>query len=98
MVTGDGRYAYVANTGSGEISSYRVRDNCTLSLLDETASNTSGTSLPIDMARSSDSQYLYAHLAGGRAVAVFRIQADGKLARLQTIGGLSRGAQGIAGR
>lgn len=98
IVTGDGRYAYVANTGSGEISSYRVRDNGTLSLLDATASNTSDTSLPIDMARSSDSQYLYAHLAGGRAVAVFRIQADGKLTRLQTIGGLPRGAQGIAGR
>jgi hypothetical protein len=38
------------------------------------------------MARSSDSQYLYAHLAGTRAVAVFRIQTDGKLTRLQTIG------------
>jgi len=41
---------------------------------------------------------MYAHLAGGRAVAVFRIQADGKLTRLQVIGGLPRGAQGIAAR
>ena len=98
VVTGDGQYAYVANTGSGEISSYRVRDNGTLSLLDATASNMSDASLPIDMARSSDSHFLYAHLAGGRAVAVFRIQTDGRLTRLQTIGALPRGAQGIAAR
>jgi len=97
-VTGDGRYAYVSNTGSGQISLYRVRDNGTLALLDAKASNTSDTSLPIDMSRSSDSQYLYAHLAGTRSVAVFRIQTDGKLTGLQTIGGLPKGAQGIAAR
>ncbi len=98
VVTGDGRYAYTSNTGSGQVSSYRVRDNGTLALLDATASDTSDTSLPIDMARSSDSRYLYVHLAGTRAVAVFRVQTNGALTRLQTIGGLPRGAQGIAAR
>ena len=98
VVTGDGRYAYTSNTGSGQVSSYRVRDDGRLVLIDATASDTSGTSLPIDMARSSDSRYLYAHLAGTRAVAVFRIQENGALTRLQTIGGLPRGAQGIAAR
>jgi 6-phosphogluconolactonase len=98
VVTGDGKFAYVSNTGSGEVSSYRVRDNGALALLDATASNTSDTSLPIDMARSSGSTYLYVHLAGTRAVAVFRIQTDGRLTRLQTIGGLPKGAQGIAAR
>ena len=98
VVTGNGRYAYTSNTGSGQVSSYRVRDDGTLALLDATASNTSDTSLPIDMSRSSDSRYLYVHLAGQRAVAVFRIQANGALTRLQTIGGLPRGAQGIAAR
>jgi 6-phosphogluconolactonase len=98
VVTGDGRYAYTSNTGSGQVSSYRVRDDGSLRLLDATASDTSDTSLPIDMARSSDSRYLYAHLAGKRAVSVFRIQDNGALTRLQTIGGLPRGAQGIAAR
>ena len=98
VVTGNGRYAYTSNTGSGQVSSYRVRDDGALALLDATASDTSDTSLPIDMSRSSDSRYLYVHLAGQRAVAVFRIQANGSLTRLQTIGGLPRGAQGIAAR
>lgn len=98
VVTGDGRYAYTSNTGSGQVSSYQVRDDGSLVLLDATASNTSDPSLPIDMARSSDSHYLYVHLAGKRAVAVFRIATNGALTRLQTIGGLPRGAQGIAAR
>ena len=98
VVTGNGSYAYTSNTGSGQVSSYRVRDDGTLRLLDATASDTSDTSLPIDMARSSDSRYLYVHLAGKRTVAVFRIQDNGALTRLQTISGLSRGAQGIAAR
>jgi 6-phosphogluconolactonase len=98
VVTGNGRYAYTSNTGSGQVSSYRVRDDGSLRLLDATASDTSDTSLPIDMARSSDSRYLYVHLAGKRAVAVFRIQDTGALTRLQTIGGLPRGAQGIDAR
>jgi 6-phosphogluconolactonase len=98
VVTGNGRYAYTSNTGSGQVSSYRVRDDGTLRLLDATASDTSDSSLPIDMARSSDSRYLYVHLAGTRAVAVFRIQDTGALTRLQTIGELPRGAQGIAAR
>jgi 6-phosphogluconolactonase len=98
VVTGDRRFVYTSNAGSGEVSSYRLRNDGSISLLDSTASNTSDTSGPIDMALSNDSRYLFVHQAGRRAIAVFRIESDGRLTRLAGPTGLPFGAQGIAAR
>lgn len=73
-LTKDGRYAYVANTGSGTISSYRVgRDS--LTLLESVAGIIGGS--PIDLALSRDSEFLYA--LNGTAIAGFRVNSDGSL-------------------
>jgi 6-phosphogluconolactonase len=96
VVTGDARYAYTTNTGSGEVSSYRVMPDGSLSLLDSTASNTGDLSFPIDMALSRDSRFLYVHQRGPRAIGIFRIRNNGTLDRQTGVGGLPFAAQGIA--
>jgi 6-phosphogluconolactonase len=95
-VTVDKRFVYTTNTGSGQVSSYRLRNDGRIALLDATASDTSATSLPIDMALSRDGRNLYVHQAGRQAIAVFKIENNGSLTRRAGIRGLPFAAQGIA--
>jgi 6-phosphogluconolactonase len=96
VVTADARHAFVSNTGSGEVSSFRLRADGRLARLDVTASDTNPLSLPIDMALSGDSRYLYVHLAGRQAIAAFRVGTDGSLSRFANYSNLPFAAQGIA--
>src|SRR5215207_6701487 len=98
VITNGGRYAYVSNTGSGTISSYRIGDTGALTLLEAVAANTGAGSAPIDMALNNSSRYLYVHAAGLQAVAAFRVGTDGSLTPIEVEGGLPFGAQGIAAR
>jgi 6-phosphogluconolactonase len=98
VITNSGRYAYVSNTGSGTISSYRVGANGALTLLNPVAANTGAGSAPIDMALNNSSRYLYVHAAGLQAVAAFSVEPDGSLTPIEVEGGLPFGAQGIAAR
>ncbi len=98
VITNSGRYAYVSNTGSGTISSYRLGDNGALTLLDAVAASTGAGSSPIDMALNNSSHYLYVLAAGLQAVAAFRVESDGGLTPIEVEGGLPFGAQGIAAR
>src|SRR5215208_1148102 len=98
VITNSGRYAYVSNTGSGTISSYRVGDNGALTLLEAVAASTGPNSFPIDMALNNSSRYLYVLAAGLQSVAAFRVETDGGLSPVEVVGGLPFGAQGIAAR
>jgi len=98
VITNSGRYAYVSNTGSGTISSYRIGDNGALTLLEAVAANTGPNSFPIDMALNNSSRYLYVLAAGLQSVAAFRVGTDGSLTPIEVEGGLPFGAQGIAAR
>jgi 6-phosphogluconolactonase (cycloisomerase 2 family) len=95
-VTPNRRYVYVSNTESGQVSSYRLRPDGSIELLESTASNTPAASSPIDLAVSRDGQNLYVHQAGRQAIAVFGIEADGQLTRRRPITDLPSGAQGLA--
>ncbi len=96
--TDDGKFAFVTNAMSADISSYRVEPDGTLVLLESIAA----TVRPIaaDMALSGDSRYLYARSASDGTISVFRVENDGALTRLQDIGGLppGGGAIGIAAK
>jgi 6-phosphogluconolactonase (cycloisomerase 2 family) len=97
VITNSGRFAYVSNTGSGSVSSYRIGAGSTLTLLDSTAGVTGDGSSPIDMALDRSSRFLYVHAAGLQSVAAFRVSPrDGSLTPIGTFGGLPLGAQGIA--
>lgn len=98
VITNSGRYVYTSNTGGGSVSSYQLISNGALSLLESVAANTGAMSAPIDMALNNGSRYLYVHAAGLQTVEAFRVEPDGSLTPIGSVGGLPFGAQGIAAR
>ncbi len=99
VVTKNGRFAYTTNTGTSNISGYRIVHNGGLILFHDggnTVSTGSGSS-PIDMAVSSNSRYLYALSHGTNTIGVFRIDnGHGRLHPVQTVGGLESSSAGLA--
>ena len=100
VITNDGKFAFVSNTGSGTISSYRIgADNGSLTLLNPVAVTTGMGSAPIDMTLSVNSRFLFVLLGGTQSVASFRIGGGNEsLTPVDTAGGLPFGAQGIAAK
>jgi 6-phosphogluconolactonase (cycloisomerase 2 family) len=99
VITKNGKFVFISNTGSGTISSYSVSaGNGSLTLLDATAANTGMGSAPIDITLSVNSRILFVLLGGTRSVASYRIENNGALTQIDNVGGLPLGAQGIAAK
>jgi 6-phosphogluconolactonase (cycloisomerase 2 family) len=100
VVTPNGRFAYVTNTGSGSISGYAIDFDGTIELLDEDGRTalTGDGSAPIDMAITDSGRFLYSLNSGTNTIGAFRIRSDGSLMRLPFTGGLPPGANGLAAR
>lgn len=100
VITKNGRFAYTTNTGTANISGYRIRHNGSIILFNDggnTASTGEGSS-PIDMALNNNSKYLYALGSETHSISVFRIHNyNGSLTQVQTITGLPDNAAGLAG-
>ena len=81
VVTGNGRYAYTTNTGSGSVSGYDIGRDGSLTLLDADGrtGDTGAGSSPIDASLSRNSQYLYVLNAGTDTISAFAINQDGSL-------------------
>ena len=98
VVTGNGRFAYTSNTGSGSISGYRVSHDGELTLLDPDG----GTGLtgpgPIDLALTWNSRYLYSLNSGDGTISGFRVKVNGGLAPIGGADGLPLAANGLAAR
>jgi 6-phosphogluconolactonase (cycloisomerase 2 family) len=94
VATGDGRYAYTANAGSGTISSLRVSMDGTIRLKDAKAAV---VGQPFDLALSKNSKFLYVREGNG-TVSGFSVNTDGSLTPAGTVSGIPAGAQGIAAR
>lgn len=86
-MTHDGRFLFAANTASGTLSSFRVFPNGEMSLVGVTpiphGSLPPGLTGPVDMAVTSDDQFLYVPTLVVASVAGFRIQADGQLTPIE---------------
>jgi len=97
VVTGNGRFGYVTNAGTGNISGFFIDRSGAAALLDAdgVAGVTGGN--PTDVALSQDSRYLYARVAALDRIAVFRIGADGALTALPSLDGTPAGLAGLAG-
>jgi 6-phosphogluconolactonase len=93
-LTRNGRIGFVSNTGSSTISSYRVNDDGSLSLVKPVAARIKGGA-PIDSALSRDSEFLYViDSALGR---IFSYEVNGAGLKLrERITGLPKTIQGIA--
>ena len=99
VVTGNGRYAYTTNTGSGSVSGYAIDRAGNLTLLDADGRTglTGDGSSPIDAALSGHSNYLYVLNAGTASISAFAVQRDGSLTHLgDTV--VAAGSVGIAAR
>ncbi len=97
VVTKNGKFAYTSNTGSNNISSYRVGRKGTVTLLVAVAASTGAA--PIDMALNQNSKFLYVLNATARTIDVFRVdRSSGELTHLTSISGLPAGANGLVAR
>jgi 6-phosphogluconolactonase len=80
------KYAYTANFASGTISSFRLRPDGKVILLDGAAISQGLNSEPVDLALSSGSHFLYNLLRGPGSISGFRIEENGSLTALGLFG------------
>src|SRR6266496_2481509 len=100
VLTNDGRFAYTTNTGSGNVSGYRVGFNGTLQLLSAggQTGNTGTGSTPLDAAISNDSGFLYVLTPGTGNIQGFSVSLDGSLSPLSQATGVPSSASGLIAR
>jgi 6-phosphogluconolactonase (cycloisomerase 2 family) len=99
VTTNNGKLAFASNTGSGNVSSYRVSgEDGTLTLVNSVAGDTGAGSGPIDMALNNSSRFLYVLGGASQSVASFRVERNGNLTSIDSDGGLPLGTQGIAAK
>jgi len=97
VVTPNGRFGYVTNAGTGNISGFAIAPDGTAELLDASGVTAATGGNPTDMAMSQDGHFLYARVANLRAIAIFRIGHDGRLDPLPSLVGTPTGLAGLAG-
>lgn len=102
VATRNGRYAYVSNTASDNLSAYVVSSSGGLSLLGGkgVAAVTGAGSAPTDMALDRNSRFLYALNPGNSTISAFRVAADGSLQLIETqaAAALTAAATGLVAR
>jgi 6-phosphogluconolactonase len=96
VVSNDGRFAFVTNTGSSTISSYSIAFNGALQLLESIAGTATGA--VIDAALSLDGRYLYALSGNTGTIDAFEVHVDGALTPLPGVSGLPIASNGLAAR
>jgi 6-phosphogluconolactonase (cycloisomerase 2 family) len=94
VVTPNGRYAYVTNTASGNVSSFAVQRSGKISLLKAVAG--AGGAGPIDAAVSANGRGLFVLNSGSQTISSFTISRDGSLGSPNNVGGVPAGANGLA--
>ncbi len=96
VVTQDGRFGFTGN-GAGSVSGFSIAPDGSIRLLDGDAATTIIGSGVNDIALSGNSRYLYALGTGSpQAIHAFRIQNDGSLEALGSVGGVPAGTRGLA--
>jgi 6-phosphogluconolactonase len=100
----NGAFAFTANYTSGTLSSYRVGDDGSLTVLETQAGLTderAGTpaankqgSTPLDLGISPDGRFLYNVLPGSGRVGAWAIEGDGRLTKVGEFDGLPKTIDG----
>src|SRR3989475_7668191 len=96
-VTKNGRYGYVTNAGTGDISGFAIGHDGAASLLDPTGVTATTGGNPTDVAVSHDSIYFYARVAALGAIPIFRVASDGSLESVPPLMGVSATFVGLGG-
>jgi 6-phosphogluconolactonase len=92
VVTRDGRFAYVTNTGSNSVSGFRILAGHLFRLNRDGITATTGAA-PIDMALSRG--VLHVLNSGDHTISSFRVLKNGQLARIGEVVGLPDAATGL---
>ncbi|MEP6495002.1 MAG: beta-propeller fold lactonase family protein [bacterium] len=93
--TDDGQYAYLANTGSGTVTGYRVGIRGDLTILNVDGRTGITGAAPSDIATSNGSRYLYTIAGGSHGINGFAIHADGSLTALPAVTAIPAGTVGL---
>jgi 6-phosphogluconolactonase (cycloisomerase 2 family) len=99
-VSGNGRYAYSTNGGSGSVSGLAVGHDGDLELLDADGRTgvTGPGSTPLDAAFSNGSRYLFVLSSGTHEISIFRLGVAGDLTFVDGVPGLPATANGMVAR
>jgi 6-phosphogluconolactonase (cycloisomerase 2 family) len=89
-------FFYVSNTGSNNLSGYRIDGSGRPTLIGPTGVVATTEEGPIDMATAGGGRFLYAQTGIGGTVDEFRVNDDGTLTKLGNVAGLPVGQEGIA--
>jgi len=99
VTTPDGRFVYVSNAGTGNISGFSISNSGALTPIGGTVlgTNPSGAT-NLDIAISSDGKFLYTLNSGIGTIGIFAIRNDGTLVSVPSAAGFSAtsGFNGIA--
>jgi 6-phosphogluconolactonase len=95
-ISGDDRYAFTANAGSGSISSYSIDRKGHIELADARAGELEAGGTPLDMTFGKSGRYLYVLDRGNTNVTSFSVERDGMLDLLDAVGELPAFATGLA--
>jgi 6-phosphogluconolactonase (cycloisomerase 2 family) len=89
-------FYYVTNTGSNNVSGYRIDENGRPTLIGPTGVVATTEQGPIDMATAAGGRFLYVQTGTAGTVDEFRVNDDGTLTRLGNVANLPPGQEGIA--
>ncbi len=98
VLSGDGRYAFTTNTGSGSVSSYAIGFDGTLQLLKAVAANVGANSGPLDAAISNDKRYMYFLTPGTGNIQGFAVGTDGSLMPVNSVSNIPASDSGLVAR
>ena len=96
VVTRSGRFGYVTNAGTGNISGFAIGSDGSATLIDADGITATTGGNPTDAAVSHDGRFLYARVAALGQIAAFRIGPDGSLAPLTALTGAPASLAGLA--
>ena len=96
VATKNGRYGYVINAGTGNISGFAIARDGSVTLLNASGVTATTGGNPTDAALSRDSRFLYVRVAALREIAIFRVASDGSLEALPSLTGSPDGLAGLA--
>lgn len=96
VLTTNGRFGYVSNAGTGNISGFAIAADGTAMLLDPSGVTAVVGGNPTDMALASESRFLYVRIGGQNRIAVLAVRRDGTLGVLGASASIPPGAAGLA--
>ena len=91
-----GEFYYVSNTGSNNVSGYRIDADGKPTLIGPTGIVATTEPGPIDLAVAGGGSFLYVQTGTTGTVDQFRVNGDGTLTKLGVVTGLPVGQEGIA--